>query len=210
MVQSGVDGLFDFQANTDAMAELRDRYGIPTFGPNATSGPEVEAAMAVTALTSGVSRVASVRLANGLDTHYNEWTRDQGPTQARGFAAVARMIEHLEDLPYGTDGTWLDHTIIIGFSEFSRTAMLNASSGRDHSLTNAAFLVGGPIKGGQFIGASSDVGMTPTTTNLVTGLPDPGGVVVRPEHIIRALLHDAGITSDPADLRVDPLLALLA
>jgi hypothetical protein len=211
MVQSGVDGLFNFQANTDEMAALRDRYGIPTAGPNATSGPEVEAAMAVTALTAGVSRVASVRLATGLDTHYDEWTRDQGPTQERGFNAVARMVEDLSSREYGSTGsTWLDHTVIIGFSEFSRTAMLNASTGRDHSLTNAAFLIGGPIRGGQFIGRSSDVGMAPTTTHLTTGLTDPGGEVVRPEHVIRALLHDAGVTEDVADLRVDPLLALLA
>lgn len=211
MVQSGLDGLFAFQANTEAMAALRDHYGIPTTGPGATTGPEVEAAMAVTALTSGVSRVASVRLATGLDTHYDEWTRDQGPTQARGFAAVARMVEDLQGRQYGSTGSsWLDHTILIGFSEFSRTAMLNASTGRDHSLTNAAFLIGGPIQGGQFIGRSSDVGMAPTPTNLTTGLYDPGGEVVRPEHIIRALLSDAGVSEDVADLRVDPLLALLA
>ena len=52
--------------------------------------------------------------------------------------------------------------------------------------------------------------MAPTATNLTTGLQDPGGSVVRPEHVIRALLHDAGVTEDVADLRVDPLLALLA
>jgi hypothetical protein len=51
--------------------------------------------------------------------------------------------------------------------------------------------------------------MSPTTTNLETGEPDPGGDVVRPEHVIRALFVDAGITEDVADLRVEPLRAIL-
>jgi len=202
-------GLFDFHASTDAMAALRDHYGIPVEGPDAEHGPEVAAAMAVTAITADMSRVASVRLATGLDTHYADWTTDQGPAQARGFAAVARMVEDLQRRPYGTGGeSWLDHTVIIGFSEFSRTATLNADGGRDHSLTNAAFLTGGPVKGGRFIGRSSDVGMAPMATNLVTGLPDPGGEVIRPEHVIRALLQDAGVADDVAGLRAKPLDAL--
>jgi hypothetical protein len=52
--------------------------------------------------------------------------------------------------------------------------------------------------------------MAPTTTNLVTGASDPAGEVIKPEHIMRVLMQDAGIAGDPADLRVDPLLALLS
>ena len=64
------------------------------------------------------------------------------------------------------------------------------------------------MKGGQAIGRSSNVGLSPTTTNLATGLPDAGGEVVKPEHVIRALMVEAGISDDLADLRVDPLDAL--
>ena len=82
--------------------------------------------------------------------------------------------------------------------------------GRDHSLTNACFLLGGGIKGGRVIGASSDTGMAPTPIDLVTGEPSPGGSIVRPEHVLRALLAHAGLTDDVADLRVPALDALIA
>ena len=43
-------------------------------------------------------------------------------------------------------------------------------------------------QGGQILGRSSDVGMVPLPVNLATGEMDPGGVVIRPEHIHAALL----------------------
>ncbi|MCA9554787.1 MAG: DUF1501 domain-containing protein, partial [Myxococcales bacterium] len=141
-----------------------------------------------------------------LDTHFDDWTTDQGPRQARGFAAVARMIEDLAVRPYGDTGdSWLDHTVIVGFSEFSRTALLNAREGRDHSLTNACFVAGAGIRGGQAIGQSSDLGMEPMQVDLTTGLPSPGGEIIKPEHVIQTLLHNAGYTDDFADLRVGPI-----
>jgi uncharacterized protein (DUF1501 family) len=168
--------------------------------------------MAVTALTANISRVVSVRLASGLDTHFSEWLTDAGPFQLSAFDLVAKMAEDLAGREYtaAADGSsWLDHTTIVGFSEFSRGALLNAQSGRDHSLTNACFLLGGNVKPGpRVLGASTDVGLAPSRTNLTTGLSDEGGDVLRPEHVIRALLTDAGVTEDIADLRVDPLTAI--
>ncbi len=210
MVGSGVDVLFDFQANTEAMAALRQHYGIAASGAAALRTPEAQGAMAVTALTSGVSRAVSIQVASGLDAHYDEWTTDHGPRQERGFDVVARMIEDLQSREYRDTGeTWLDHTTIVGFSEFGRTAMLNANTGRDHSLTSSCFVAGAGIRGGRVIGKSSDVGMIPYGCDLATGLPDPAGEIIKPEHIYRALMHDAGVEGDPADLRVDPLMALL-
>ena len=88
--------------------------------------------------------------------------------------------------------------------------MLNANEGRDHALMNACLLVGGGVRGGRAIGASSDVGMEPTPTNLLTGLPDPGGEIIKPEHILRSLLHEGGVHDDVSDLRVEPLRALFS
>jgi uncharacterized protein (DUF1501 family) len=211
MIEAELASHFDFQANTPEMEALRDRYGIAASGSAALTTPEAQAAMATTALKRGISRVVSIRAnSTSLDTHYDEWTTDQGPIQERGFNAIARMIEDLQGTEYGETGSsWLDHTTIVAFSEFSRTARLNATTGRDHSLTNAALLLGGGIKGGQVIGRSSDLGMEPTPTNLRTGAPDLGGEIVKPEHILRALMVDAGISEDAADLRVEPLRALL-
>ena len=87
--------------------------------------------------------------------------------------------------------------------------MLNANLGRDHSLTNACFLAGSGIRGGTVIGASSDIGMAPQSVNLETGLVDPGGEIIRPEHIHRTLLEGLGVTEDVGDLRAPAISALL-
>lgn len=203
ITQSGYDTVFDFTAKTPEMEKLRSHYGFTT---NVTV-PEAQAAMAARAIMSGVSRVASFSAAGGLDTHYNDWQTAQPERQERGFNTVARLIEDLQSTEYkGTGSTWLDHTTIIGFSEFSRTAMLNIRGGRDHSLTNACFLAGGGVKGGTVVGASSDVALTPAAVDLTSGKPDPGGDIPRPEHVWQALFEEIGITTGP-DLRVKPLLA---
>ena len=167
--------------------------------------------MVVTAITNGISRCVSVEVASGLDTHYDNWTDEQGPRQRDGFDLIAAMVDDLASRPYkgSTSESWLDHTTIVGFSEFSRTPLLNPSTGRDHSLTNASFLLGAGIKGGQVIGASSDVGMSPQNVNLETGQVDPGGEIIRPEHIHRTLLESLGIFEDIGDLRAPSIPALL-
>lgn len=220
MVSAQLQDLFDFQGSGESMSAIRDHFGIAETGNAALQTPEAQAAAAVQAITAGISRVVSIRVANGLDTHFDEWTTDQGPIQERGFNAVARMVEALDvDYPGMPGKTWLDFTTIIGFSEFSRTAMLNVNTGRDHSLTNACFLIGGNVKGGQVVGASTNIGLGPGRTNLTTGQPDPLGEVVKPEHILQGLMYDAGLLeggklpaadggSDVADLRVSPLLAV--
>ena len=210
MVAEQLDALFDFLADGPEMEALRDHYGIVNAAA-AQSSPAAQAALAAQAIKGGVSRVVSIQAASGLDTHYDEWVDDQPERQVEGFAAVSRLVEDLESTEYpgGTGESWLDHTTIVGFSEFSRTSMINDRGGRDHSLTNACFLLGAGIEGGQVIGRSSDVGMAPTPTNLLSGEHDPGGEIVKPEHVIRALLHDIDVIEDVADLRVDPLVALL-
>lgn len=208
MVAGGLDGLFDFQAKTWEMEKLRDHYKIPS-GANGMDTPEARVAMAATALRSGMSRVVSVQVVGGLDTHGKEWAGNQGPRQRLGFNAIARMVEDLQSREYeGTGSSWLDHTTIIGFSEFSRTPLLNMNEGRDHHLTNSCFIVGAGIKGGTVIGASSDVGMMPTATSLTTGKPDPGGEVLHPEHVIQTFYSQVGIGAE-ADMRVDPIWALI-
>ena len=207
MLALRLDRLFDFAANTPEMNALRARYG---FAANQLGSSEAQAAMAAQALMGGVSRAVTVELANGLDTHFQNWATEQGPRQRRGFNAIARLATHLEEseFPDGSGDSWLDHTTIVGFSEFSRTPMLNATSGRDHHLTNSCFLLGGRIKGGAVIGASSDNGMLPLPVNLETGLVDDGGELIKPDHVLQTLYDDAGIGTAP-DLRVSGIRALL-
>lgn len=210
MVGSGLDKTFGFAANTPEMAKLRAHYGIKGGAAAASTSAAAQAAMAVTALTAGISRVVSIEAASGLDTHFDDWSDDQGPRQAAGFNLVARMLEDLGARAYPGGGTWLDRTTIVGFSEFSRSAMMSTRGGRDHALTNACFVAGAGIAGGQVIGRSSDVGLNPVPCNLLTGEPDStNGEIIKPEHVYRSLLWDIGVTKDIADLRCPPLKALL-
>lgn len=209
MMNSQLDALFDFQKRNDpAMAEIRDHYGIAANGESALQTPEAQAAMAAQAIKSGISRCVSIQITSGLDTHREEWATVQGPGQETGFNLVARLIEDLSATPYGDTGaSYLDHTTIMGFSEFSRTALLNQDGGRDHSLTNACFVLGAGIKGGTVVGASSDLGLAPQPVNLETGLVDPGGEIIRPEHVLQTLFRHAGLGDEP-DMRVEGIQAI--
>ncbi len=209
MVTGGYGQLFAFQAANPQMAALRAHYGIAATGGAALASPEAQGALAVQAICAGLSRVVSVEV-RILDAHFDTWASEHGPDMLRGFNLIARIIEDLEKRPHPDGGTWLDRTTIVGFSEFSRTTMVNQRGGRDHALTNACLLAGAGIRGGQVIGSSADVALAPTPTHLLTGKTDvANGEIIKPEHIYRALFHDLGVKEDVADLRVDPLRALL-
>ncbi len=207
MVQGGIDAAFDFGANKPEMAAVRSHYG---FNGNQLGTGAARAAMAARAIVTGVSRVVTVNVAGGLDSHFDNWETEQGPRQMAGFNAIARLIEDLEAHEYfNTGASWLDHTNIVAFSEFSRTPLINGRGGRDHWLNNACLVAGADIKGGLTIGASSDVGMQPMAFDPTTGQTTPDGVVLKPEHVLQTFFHSLGVTNDPADLRVDPIAALM-
>jgi uncharacterized protein (DUF1501 family) len=210
MVASKLDSTFDFQAKTEEMDELREKYGLPATGSLAI--PEAAAAVAGTAIKQGISRVVSISPCKTLDTHFQNWETDHGDFLVQGYNAVGKLVEDLSTSQYKNTGdTWLDHTVIIGFSEFSRSPLINPQGGRDHWLLNACFLLGGNIKGGTVIGSSSEVGMNPTPIDLTTGefkTTVEGGVVPRPEHVLQALYEEVGLVDEP-DLRVPvPLNAI--
>ena len=202
LVELGLDDLFDF--TTSEASDLRDLYGISVYELDAAPA---QAATAVTAITSGISRCVSIEACASLDTHGPEWTSHPGSLK-KGFDVVAAMLTDLAWRDYGDGTSWLDHTTVVCFSEFGRTPLLNSSGGRDHYLHNACVLAGGGVAGGRIIGASSDVGMAPLPTDLVSGQASDAGEIVKPEHIFRALLHGVGVTEDVAELDAQPLLAL--
>jgi hypothetical protein len=204
VVASRLDALFDIFASTPSMIALRDRFRVRA--QDGVNSPEAQTAIAAQAITGGVSRVVNIVVTDSLDTHFQNWATDQGPRQQRGFDTIARLAQALKETPYDATTSYFDHTIIVGTSEFSRTPLLNATDGRDHHLTNSCFVLGGPVRGGVY-GGSSEVGMLPQPMNLQTGaLDDAAGEIVLPEHVLQALLDDAGVGD--IDLRV-PRLQLL-
>lgn len=215
VLDADVQALFDFDVDPTTIedAELRakmqrlhDHFDLTGSG---TTG-QAQAALAGQAIVSGVSRVVTIEPSRGLDTHFDDWEDEQASRQLEGFEAIARLAAFLEAVPFGDSGeSMLDRTTIVGFSEFMRTPLINQRGGRDHWLTNTCLLLGGNIAGGQVIGASSDVGMSPQPIDLATGELSEGGEVVRPEHVWRTLLVDAGLEEDRGDFRVEPIRALL-
>ncbi len=206
VLDADIGSLFDFSSNKEQMVALRNHYGIGGNG----STPKHRAALAGQALMSGVSRCVSVGIQGGLDTHGPEWANRQGPRQREGFNAIAALAEWLKQNEHpGTQTSWFDHTTIVAFSEFSRTPLINQNGGRDHHLCNACLLMGGPVNGGTVIGASSDVGLMPMSIDPKTGLPDPGGEVLNPEHVLQSLMVHAGYLQDEPDFRCPPLATLM-
>lgn len=206
LVRLGLDGRFDFAALSPEMEALRDHYGID---PADLRSSPAQGAAAVQAITSGISRCVSIQAAGSLDSHGPEWASAHGPRLQEGFDLMAAIASDLESRPFKDTGdSWLDHTTVVGFSEFGRSPLVNSSGGRDHYLHNAAVLLGGGLRGGRVIGRSSDTGMAPTPLDLATGAPDEGGQIVKPENLFRAILERQGILEDVGDYRADPLTAL--
>jgi len=199
---------FDIDSSDATMVELRARYGIDS-GEGGDGGKM--ALLASQALTQGVSRCVSIRVAEGLDSHQGfEWRVEHGANLTEGFNAIAALAEDLDQRPFGDTGdSWLDHTTICCFSEFGRGSMLNNAGGRDHSLINAMLLLGGGIAGGQVIGASTDTGMQAQAVNLQTGQLSTSGELLSYDHVARSLLSSVGVVDDVGDFRADPITAML-
>ena len=198
-----------FNLNSSESQNLlrQEHYGIP----DDTYGKSGELAFAAAqALTNGISRCVSIDIAQSLDAHQGDiWENDHGPRIQQGCDAVALLMEDLAATPYDDSSSWLDHTTIWCFSEFGRTALKNNNGGRDHSLINSMMLMGAGIKGGQVIGASSDVGRQAQPVDLATGLVHESGELLTNNHIARSLMHSIGIEEDLGDYRAEPILAML-
>lgn len=170
------------------------RYGLPP----APGTPGLAAFFARQALARGISNSVTVLLQSELDTHTSIHPVEQPNRQKAGWDALAKLIDDLAETnhPAMASDKLLDHTTVVVYSEFTRTALRNAAGGRDHSLTNSALLLGKGIRGNTVIGASSDNGMQPQSVNMMTGAVDPAGVVIRPEHVLATVLECGGYNRD--------------
>jgi hypothetical protein len=145
---------FDLKDEPDA---VRDRYGRTRFGQSCLLARRL------------VERGVRFVTVNMFETVFNEITWDihgsapfspiecykneVGPNFDNAYTAL------LEDL--GRRGL-LENTMILAFGEFGRTPKINPAGGRDHHPGCWTVLfAGGPIKGGQAVGASDEIGGAP-------------------------------------------------
>ncbi|ATB30984.1 DUF1501 domain-containing protein [Melittangium boletus] len=202
VLSSGLDTAFDFGHSSNG--ELRTTYGLNSSNYDQPAG---RAALVATALKKGISQCVSINMVGGLDTHFGTQT-SHALNQRAGFDALNLLVKDLRSSPHPSGGNFMDHTTILVYSEFARTPLINASSGRDHHLTNSCLLMGAGLKHNRVFGYSGNVAMTPAVVNLRTGEADPNGGNILPEHIIATVLASAKL--DYSITRVQPLEALLA
>jgi len=153
---------FDLTAEPD---HLRDRYGRTRFGQNCLLARRL------------VERGVRFVTVNMFDTVFNEVTWDIhgsapfsaiegykneiGPNFDNAYTAL------LEDL--GHRGM-LSNTLILACGEFGRTPKINPAGGRDHHPGCWTVLfAGGPIQGGQVVGASDEIGYAPQDRPVTPG-----------------------------------------
>ena len=154
----------------------------------------------------------TIKVANNLDSHQRTaWETAHGPNQQEGFDSIAALASYLAATPFGDvpGDNWLNHTTIMCFSEFGRTEKLNGNGGRDHNLISSMLLLGGDIRGGQVIGATTDLGMQAQPVDLMTGQVSLTGELIGNNHIARTLLHSIGVEEDVGDFREEPITSLL-
>ena len=188
-------------------AAIRAQYNLsPTDAIN-YDAPAARAAMIAVALKKGISQCVSINLVGGLDTHFGTQI-SQATNQRNGWNAVADLIDDLRKSPHPAGGTFLDHTTLLAFSEFSRTPLLNGAGGRDHHISSSALLAGAGIRHNLVFGRAGDINMAPGLVDHATGQPNPKGKNILPEHVIATVLASAGL--DYAITRVEPMKGLLS
>jgi hypothetical protein len=136
-------------------AAIRARYGPRTFGQSCL--------LARRLVERGVPFVTVQQ--SGWDTHQDLVLRlQEGFAGARDGVGLLPVFDQafaalLDDL---RDRGLLDDTLVVAMGEFGRTPKLNTGGGRDHwPRVFSAVVAGGPVRGGQVIGASDPVGESP-------------------------------------------------
>lgn len=145
--------------------KMRDRYGRTRFGQSCL--------MARRLIEAGVRFVT----VNMFETVFDEVTWDIHGS--RPFTDIQQMAKEVapnfdtavtalfEDL---SERGLLSTTMVVAVGEFGRTPKINPAGGRDHHPGVWSILMGGgPIKGGQVIGESDELGYAPKTRPVTPG-----------------------------------------
>jgi len=195
---------FDFLTAGDAVsAAVRAKYELNAASDLASPG--AIAAFAAQTVKYGFAQFASVAFTkNGVDTHGTSNPGHLGNLWPC-LRALSQLVDDLATTPAAAplQGSWMDNTTIVVFSEFARTPLHNLIKGRDHHFTSSCLLMGAGVKPGTVVGGSTEVGgMQPRYYDFGGGalLPDgakPANEMQRyilPEDIGATLLASAGLS----------------
>jgi hypothetical protein len=129
-------------------ASVRETYGQNPFG---------QSVLTARRLAEAGARFVTVGL-GGWDTHGNNFGTLRNQLLPQLDAALAGLVSDL-----AVRGL-LERTIVYCAGEFGRTPRVNGGAGRDHwARAMAAFVAGGPLRGGSVYGATDRLGQAPET-----------------------------------------------
>lgn len=117
----------------------------------------------------------------GFDTHANQERNMQPIVQSFDFI-LASFVNELRAAGE------LDNTLIVVYSDFGRTPIVNQRNGRDHWPVGGALMLGGGIDGGRVVGATDD-DLRSVAVDLSSGLPDANGTTLNPTHLCGSVLE---------------------
>jgi hypothetical protein len=168
---------FDLSQEPDA---VMDRYGRNRFG--------LSCLLARRLIEAGVRFVT----VNMFETVFNEITWDiHGSAPFSPIEAYKNLLGPMYDNAYASlledleSRGLLSSTMVVAMGEFGRTPKINPAGGRDHwPQCWTIAMAGGPIKGGQVVGASDEIGAYPRDH------PIPAAAVAA------TVLHGLGIKID--------------
>ena len=146
-------------------SKVRDRYGRTRFGQSCL--------MARRLIEAGVRFVT----VNMFETVFDELTWDiHGSKPFTDITEMSKFIAPNFDQAYSAlledlaERGLLKTTMVTAMGEFGRTPKINPAGGRDHHPGVWSILMGGgPLKGGQVVGESDELGYAPKTRPITTG-----------------------------------------
>ena len=180
----------DFVEGVDRGKKLQAvRAGFGTRGRTLLLGNQID--LALDALSTGVSQSVMLNTRLGWDTH--DTNTDQAGFHETTFLGLTKLLDELTLRPGLTTGSkMIDDTVVVCFSEFSRTPKLNANLGKDHWPVTSAIVMGAGVKGGRSYGAST-AGVEPDTVDFHTGARNASGRVCMSSHFVAGVLELCGI-----------------
>jgi uncharacterized protein (DUF1501 family) len=164
------------------------RAGFGARGRNLSLTNQVD--LAIDAIATDISQAVMINTRLGWDTHDNN--ADQAAMHETTFAGLMRLCDGLAAKPGRSAGTTaLDDTVVVCFSEFSRTPKINSAAGKDHWPVTSAVVIGGGVKGGAY-GATTD-GLEAATVDFATGAQSASGMTLMSNHFVAGVLGLCGI-----------------
>jgi len=180
----------DFVASIERGKKLAEaKAGFGTRGRTLAIANQVD--LALDALEQDITQSVMLNTRLGWDTH--DTNTDQGALYETTFGALTTLLDEMTIRPGREAGSkMIDDTVVVCFSEFSRTPKLNENQGKDHWPITSAIVMGAGVKGGRSFGATTDAVET-TPIDFATGAASAGGRVLTSSHFAAGLLSLCGI-----------------